>query len=156
MPTLLIVAFALQFACAPSGLAEEPPTLAKLSFLEGVWVNDGAEASSEEHWTSANGNALLGMHKDVRQGRMSSFEFSRIDLDESGDVTYFASPGGAQPTRFRMTDLTDNRVVFENPEHDFPQRVIYWLEPDGRLGARIEGTVSGTLRKMEWSWTKRP
>ena len=119
MPALLIAAFVVQLACAASGVAEEPATLTKLSFLEGVWVNDGDEITSEEHWTSANGNALLGMHKDVREGRMTSFEFSRIDLDESGAVTYFASPGGAQPTRFRMTRLTSDRVVFENLEHDF-------------------------------------
>jgi hypothetical protein len=30
-------------------------------------------------------------------------------------------------------------VVFENPRHDFPQRVAYRLDPDGVLQARIEG-----------------
>ena len=34
-------------------------------------------------------------------------------------------------------------VVFENPQHDFPQRIIYRLEKDGSLLARIEGVNQG-------------
>ena len=34
------------------------------------------------------------------------------------------------------------KVVFENPEHDFPQRIIYQLDDDGNLAGRIEGLVN--------------
>jgi hypothetical protein len=45
-------------------------------------------------------------------------------------------------------------VVFENPAHDFPQRVIYHLKDDGTMVASIEGLQDGQLRTEEWVWRK--
>ena len=48
-------------------------------------------------------------------------------------------------------NLDRQTVIFENLEHDFPQRIIYRREGD-RLIARIEGEVNGTLEVTEWAW----
>jgi hypothetical protein len=45
-------------------------------------------------------------------------------------------------------------VAFENLQHDFPQRIIYWMEKDGSLRAKVEGTMNGKAASEEWSWTK--
>ncbi len=47
------------------------------------------------------------------------------------------------------------RAVFENGEHDFPQRILYWLDPEGRLHARVEGRLAGQPRGQEWVFTRR-
>ena len=39
-----------------------------------------------------------------------------------------------------------------NPDHDFPQRIIYRLDGD-ILNARIEGLINGKPQSMEWKWT---
>jgi Domain of unknown function (DUF6265) len=96
----------------------------------------------------------VGMHKDVKDGVMVGFEHFRI-AKENGAITYFSSPGGAPPTPFRLKSVENRRAVFENLEHDFPQRIVYWLEPDGRLGARIEGEMEGKQEAMEWKWERR-
>jgi hypothetical protein len=124
-----------------------------LGWIAGRWggVQDGIR--SEEHWTTADGGALIGMHKDVKDGRMTSFEFLRMVPDSTGRLCYVSSPNGAPPTPFCLKEQTDTRVVFENPEHDFPQRILYWRE--GRqLRARIEGTIGGKLESTEWTWRK--
>ena len=36
-----------------------------------------------------------------------------------------ATPSGQERTVFPATEVTDARAVFENPEHDFPQRITY-------------------------------
>ena len=82
---------------------------------------------------------------------MVSFEFLRIEATSSG-ITFWASPAGKTPTPFRLIELKNKRVVFENPEHDFPQRIIYWLGDDGALHAKIEGTENGKSAEMEWAW----
>jgi len=46
-----------------------------------------------------------------------------------------------------------NSVVFENPEHDFPQRILYRLD-GGMLHARIEGVVDGEPLSSEWTWSR--
>jgi len=149
---LLFVAGLALVVCAHSGAAEEFD-LTRLSWLEGLWTGTKDGVEMEERWTSAKGNALLGMHRDVKNGRMVSFEFFRVDTTKEG-AFYFASPRAATPTPFRVIALEDRRVVFENKAHDFPQRILYWLDERGALHARIEGSMNGKPASEDWIWTK--
>jgi hypothetical protein len=45
------------------------------------------------------------------------------------------------------------QAIFENPQHDFPQRVIYRRDGES-LFARIEGQMGGTQRAVEWRYKK--
>lgn len=135
--------------------AESTATADRLAWMAGHWRGSAsANGHMEEHWTDAAGGALVGLHKDVEDGKMTSFEFLRIDRLPDGTLAYLASPQGRPITAFRLKELSDRRVVFENPEHDFPQRVLYWLTPEGHLAARIEGTINGKLESMQWEWTR--
>ena len=128
---------------------------ASLSWLSGRWAGfqDGTEM--EEMWTTAKGGSLLGLHRDVKNGRTVSFEFLRIEAAPEG-LTYFASPQGRPATPFRAVENGKGRVVFENSEHDFPTRILYWLGEDGKLHARIEGTLGGQPASEEWTWSRQP
>jgi hypothetical protein len=142
------------------GSAQSPrPQIADLAWLEGHWVGTDGPMQMEEIWTSAAGDALVGLHKDVatRAGaaRMVSFEFLRIEAGADG-VAYVAQPGGRPPTRFTLVESGPRRVVFANPAHDFPQRILYRLDDAGALHARIEGPKGGKTVGQEWTWTRRP
>ena len=99
----------------------------------------------EEHWTSVRGGALLALHRDVKGERMLSWEFLRVQATPEGTF-YFASPRSKPPVAFKLKELGERRVVFENPEHDFPQRILYWLDAAGAMHARIEGSQGGKTR----------
>jgi len=125
--------------------------LSRLAWMAGAWVSDSAGTRVEEHWMTPVGDLMLGMNRTARKGRRAQFDFMRID--RRGDtITYLASPAGRPATAFRMIALTADRVVFENAQHDFPQRVLYWRGPRGRLCARVEGTVDGRALSEEWCW----
>jgi hypothetical protein len=136
-------------AQAPGG----PVDLSRLSWMEGRWAGTSDGVVMEETWLAPSGGALLGVHRDVRGGRMVSFEFLRIETTEEGTF-YFASPRSAPPTPFRLVEMGERRVAFENKQHDFPQRILYWLDAAGALHARIEGPHGGTTVGEEWTWTK--
>ena len=53
-----------------------------------------------------------------------------------------------------MVESGDKRVVFENKQHDFPQRILYWLDAQGALHARIEGPQGGKTVSEEWVWKR--
>jgi hypothetical protein len=61
---------------------------------------------------------------------------------------------GAKPTVFRMITGSDGEVVFENPEHDFPQRIIYRRESADALFARIEGQEKGVNKAMDFRFKR--
>ena len=44
-------------------------------------------------------------------------------------------------------------MVFENPKHDFPQRIRYRLKGD-TLHARIEGTINGKERAIDFPYQR--
>jgi hypothetical protein len=129
-------------------------SMSRVAWLEGHWFGSQKGEDMEEHWTSASGRALIGMHKDEKNGKMTSFEFLRIEATDNGFV-YLASPRGAAITPFAMIESGHHRVVFANPEHDFPQRILYWLDPEGALHARVEGTLRGAPQFEEWIWKRR-
>ena len=131
------------------------PSLSELAWMTGSWTGVERGVEMEEYWQAPKGNSMLGLHRDVAKSRTVSFEFLRIEA-KADAVTYWASPGGRPATPFRLVELKGKRVVFENLEHDFPQRIIYWLSDDGALHAKIEGTQDGKSSSAEWTWHRSP
>jgi len=122
--------------------------LADLEWMSGHWAATIDDVEMEELWTPPSGGVLLGLHRDVSKKR-TSFEFLRITETNDG-IVYLAQPGGQPPTSFALTESSANRVVFANPAHDFPKRIIYWLK-DGQLCARVEGDGDSG---EQWCWSR--
>ena len=143
MPTAaLLAALLTQAAPAPD-----------LSWMSGYWLTcaDGREAS--ETWSDPRGGLMVGHAVSLEDGR-ASFEVSHIGPTPQG-FAYVAQPGGAPPTVFVVAESGANRVVFANPDNDFPTRIIY--ERDGNaLNARIEGEIGGQARSMAWEFRSVP
>ena len=121
------------------------------TWMTGSWTAEMNGMKMEEHWTSASGGVMLGMHRDA--GKKTSFEFLRIEQQKDGSLVYQAQPGGRPATSFALKSIDDSRVVFENPKHDFPQRIIYWRKGEELCG-RVEGTIGGKSESEEWCWTR--
>jgi hypothetical protein len=138
--------------------AAPPPAAAtSLAWMAGHWAGTAGPLRMDEIWTAPDGGALVGLHKDVSVApgppRMVSFEFLRIET--AGDsLVYVAQPGGRPPTRFPLAEIGNRRAVFANPAHDFPQRILYWLDDAGALHARVEGPQGGKTVGEEWTWIK--
>lgn len=133
--------------------AETRPTISELAWMSGGWQTAaGGRAQIEEHWMAPSGNSMIGMGRTVAGGRTVEFEYLRIE-ERDGQIYYVASPKGRCPgTDFKLTRLAAQEAVFENPEHDFPKRIIYRKNSDGSLTASIDG-AAGT---KSMTFTYRP
>ena len=152
-----LICAVLATAALGAGASVEDPessTLKQLAWLAGHWAATVGDLHMEEAWTGPKGGVMLGVHRDVRVGGRAFFEYLRIEARD-GDVVYIASPMGSDATEFALKRVEDRRVVFENPEHDFPQRIIYHRDGD-RLSARAEGVVDGELVGQQWEWQLLP
>lgn len=128
------------------------PTLDSLAWLAGSWSGTERGIEMEEHWTAPKGHSMVGLHRDVGKGRTMLFEFLRIE-QRGDEIVYLSMPNGRSPaTPFPLKEVAGTRVVFENPTHDFPQRIIYWKD-GADLRARIEGTLNGKEGSQEWRWS---
>lgn len=142
---ILFVLFPILFVAALNA-----QSLDSLNWISGYWTSNENGTAAEELWTPASGGILIGLHRDVSENENSSFEFLRITKTEEG-IVYIASPNGKTPTSFKLTRLAQNTAVFENPEHDFPQRLIY-SRKGNVLTARIEDHTA--TRHKEWTWAQ--
>jgi hypothetical protein len=130
-------------------------TMGDMAWLAGAWVGKRSTGSSiEERWSPPLGGAMLAVSRSVNtSGKMSAFEFLRI-VERDGGLIYIAQPGGAKGTEFVLTELgtekAPRRAVFENPRHDYPNRIVYELSAEGGLSATIGQTKGGTPRRFEF------
>lgn len=127
-----------------------PASIADLAWLSGCWAATNQEAGSGEQWMPPAGGTMLGVGRTVSDGKTVAFEFIRIVETDDGGLVYIASPSGQDTTGFSLVSVDDNEVIFENPDHDFPQRVIYRLVSDQDLIGRIEGRIHDVERTIDF------
>jgi hypothetical protein len=145
------VAVALFSVLSGRGDQTAAARLDALAWMTGSWSGASQGIEMEEHWTAPKGNSMIGIHRDVGEGRTMSFEFLRIEVQKD-QIVYLSMPNGRSPaTPFPLKEISATRVVFENAAHDFPQRIIYWKDGSD-LRARIEGTINGKAGSEEWRW----
>jgi len=135
---------------AGEGARDDP--LFSLGWLAGDWVNRAGDGSgvSEEHWSVPFGGTMIGMSRIARTEKTLFFEYLRIEARAEG-VYYIAYPKGREGTPFLMTAGRENYVAFENPDHDYPQKIEY--RRDGNiLHAIISGTEDGEQKSSSWQW----
>ena len=126
--------------------ATPTPRIAELAWIAGNWQTAaGRRAQVDEHWSAPAGGSLIGMSRTIVGDKTVEFEYLRIE-QRADAIYYVAHPKARCPgTDFKLTRLSGQEVVFENPAHDFPKRIIYRKNSDGSLVASIdagEGTKS--------------
>ena len=87
------------------------------------------------------------MSRSVRDGRMRGYELVRIEEREGG-LVYIAEPSGQAGAEFQSTMVTTDRLVFENPEHDFPKKIEYLRNGADSLVANVSADGDGFALRM--------
>ena len=147
--------FCLSFAVPQTAQAQESQ-LALLNWISGCWAAETGEPGSGEHWLPLAGGTMLGVGRTVKNGRTVEYEFLQIRANAEGKPIYIALPSGQKETTFVASSVAADSVVFETPQHDFPQRVIYKALPGNRLVARIEGVRGENVRAIDFPMKKIP
>jgi hypothetical protein len=139
---------------AASVAVSETVTIERLTWLSGCWNYDGRQAGSLEHWLRPAGGAMLAVSRVIRDGRMVSYEFLRVEETRDGTLRMIASPVGQATTAFDLAEIDAGLIVFENPEHDFPQRISYRLIDENHLIARAEAENDGETVGIDFPMTR--
>ena len=152
---VLLPLWLLTAALGPVHAEAPPASVAALAWMAGSWGATVKGVVLEEHWIAPRGELMLGLHRDLFPSGKVFFEYLRIEIHEE-QVSYIPSPGGRESVAFRLSEIGQNRVVFTNPDHDFPQSITYWLTDDRTLRCRVEGLGGdGEPRSEEWAWDRQ-
>ncbi|MGV3630345.1 MAG: DUF6265 family protein [Bacteroidota bacterium] len=145
----LIAAFA---SCSQPGeqkTAEqkEYTELQKASWFLGNWENNFPEGRATESWTQANDSTYTGSSFVVIGKDTVSSETIRLE-ERTGKLLYIPTVSDQNKGKevvFTMTSSSSKKLVFENPGHDFPQKITYTKIGKDSLVAEISGRMDGKL-----------
>jgi len=145
---LFLVSMALIGLCswttAPGG------QIKKAAWLLGTWENKTSRGSIYEAWVKVNDHEFSAKSYALKEKDTMVFENIRL-VQEEGKLFYVPTvknQNGGLPVRFALKTINDTLLVFENPQHDFPQVISYAKIDKDHLIAEISGVKNGQQRKQ--------
>lgn len=111
----------------------------KPNFIIGNWerLDDKAGKKTYEVWK----DDFTGLGLTLRKNDTVFKEILSI-VSINDTLTLKVEGVNETPTLFKFTSQTDSSFVAENPTHDFPTRIKYWLE-NNQLKAHVSNTEFG-------------
>lgn len=149
---ILLVVFTLT-SCQKS---KEVSKIVGKDWLLGKWENKSEGGNLEETWTKVNDSTFQGKSYYIK-GK-DTLHFESIVLQQNGeDLIYIPTVKGQnndKPVSFKLTASTEKQLIFENPKHDYPQKIIYNQITKDSLVAEISGIQQGKPSSDKYSMKK--
>lgn len=122
----------------------------ELALLAGSWEGIQGAGVYHEEWQVSGDGSLSGRAYLIAKGEIRNEEL--LTLKEEPDGIYYTAKvsHNEAPVRFRLTSAEGMVFVFENPAHDFPQKITYDMSVKDRLLAVIEAQKDGKRRAIEF------
>lgn len=118
-------------------------------FLQGTWKMEDKEVF--EHWDKLNENTLKGFSYKLKDGKMTISEYLDIALIDNQIIYTATVPGQNQGKGipFKLTEV-DSAFTFENPNHDFPKKIVYQKMNDTEISVQVsDGNQKGFAYRLQ-------
>lgn len=144
----LIAVVGLAVLCAWT--TKQTNDITKAEWLIGTWENKTQRGSIYETWNKTNENEFSGKSYIVKEKDTIFFENIRLVQEQDGlfYIPIVENQNDGLPVRFTTKTISENQLVFENPQHDFPQIISYTKITADSLVAEISGTKNGQKHKQ--------
>lgn len=120
--------------------------MAKVAWLTGNWGHTSKEGALTENWVKANDSVMHGESYFV-VGEKDTVFAETVELAETnGKMVYTVTVPGQneeKPVPFELTSANENQLVFENPKHDYPNKIVYNKIGNDSVMAEISGMQKG-------------
>jgi hypothetical protein len=154
---IILIVAGITLSCnQPNSSGKHYDKIESARWLLGSWENRTAEGIAIEQWKSENDSVFAGNSYFIIGNDTASAE--SITLEQQGDNLYYVptvkGQNNDQAVVFVLTISTENRLVFENPKHDFPQKITYHSITEDSLLAEISGTIEGKEKTIPFPMTR--
>jgi hypothetical protein len=130
--------------------------LTDLRWMLGTWQRETAKSFTYETWRQLSDRTFEGESFRVSKATGDTvFAESLLLAEMAGEIFYLPKVAeNKYPVPFKLISFEKNKVVFENPGHDFPQRIIYVRNSDGAITVYAGGRMNGEERQIEFQFQK--
>jgi hypothetical protein len=131
--------------------------LEKANWLVGEWGNVEKEGVLTENWIKQNDSIYTGQSYFI--SNKDTLHLENIVMKQKGDSLFYIptikNQNDGKPVSFKMTNISENQLVFENKSHDFPQKITYFKVNNNQLIAEISGVIDGKEKKENYPLKKK-
>ena len=122
---------------------EKENVMDQIYWVAGEWKGRVKGGMMFENWKIAADSSIVGNSYILANGDTVFSETMHI-VEKDGDVYYMVKVNKVTvPVAFKLVEWGPKGCVFENMEHDFPNRIVYANTIGDMLLARIEGVNNG-------------
>lgn len=151
---ILILILALTFtSCLKS---KEVSKIVVADWLVGNWENKSATGDLLETWKKVNDSVYDGESYFIK-GK-DTLHFEKIQMKQKGEALYYITTIKGQnnnkPVTFKYNDTIEKQLVFENPKHDYPQKIMYSKITKDSIIIQISGIQQGKPSTERFSMKK--
>ena len=126
--------------------------LDSFSWLVGSWEMKKKNGTSRlEMWNKYDQNTLKGDGLKVSGTDTTLLEHIELAFIDN-DIWYIPTvpdQNNAMPVKFKLVSQDSPTYIFENPQHDFPQRIVYEYQPLSMHASQAGDKLSVIVEKMD-------
>ena len=154
--SILILVLLASVSCnkydAKGNLIKEYNELAKAKWLEGEWEKTDSLGTLKEIWIPKNDSTFAGQS-------YYTIHNEQIELIQDQDhLIYSATVKGENNNTaipFQLTKDEDSLLIFENPKHDYPQKLEYRLLKNKGISIIVSGKEKGKASATTYLLSKK-
>lgn len=128
----------------------------QMEWLIGTWQSKSGGGMLNETWRKNNDSTLIGQSVMIVNSDTTLLE--KLELQLRGNKLFYIATAigqnGGVPVSFELYASVNNRFLFENSAHDYPQRIIYSKITPDSLVARIEGRKVGQFQYQDYRMSR--
>jgi len=131
--------------------------LAKAKWLLGDWEKKDSLGTLVEIWRKEDDSTFVGKSYYLQNDKDTLLSEQIELIQEKDHLIYRATVVGEnndEPVPFQLTKAEDSLLIFENPKHNYPQKIEYKLKKSRTLVAAISGKQNGKSSTESYLMTK--
>lgn len=155
-PLLLTVILIISSCSSTSTTVKSSPSLSSIAWLLGNWENVSPKRTLCEQWRKLDDSTFSGQSFVIRNADTTYLETVRLHMRD-GIISYnptVPDQNEGKSVQFILTSADKQNFTFENPQHDFPKKIVYMLKEDGSLHAHLEGLEKGKAAVQDFYMTR--
>ena len=143
---------------ANGNIIKDYDELGKAKWMLGEWEKTDTLGILKEIWKTQDDSTFVGESYYI-QNEKDTIHSEKIELTQDQEhLIYNVTVKGENNDAsipFQMTTDEDSLLVFENPKHDYPQKIQYKFIKDGSIIATISGKQNGKPALESYPMTKK-
>lgn len=136
---------------------QKPHIIKQMDWVLGDWEMQFPNSTFSEHWSVGSDSSYKGFAVLLDSMKDTSY-YEELYITELNDTLWYqptvSNQNDQREISFRMTFIAKDSVVFENPQHDFPQVITYVKTSDSSIHAFVSGYFRGEPRQDDFFFVK--